>query len=307
MSELLRPKWTGIILVDEKRCMVHGGQYWMYLAVDKLGDIIHCRRVTEVNTSEAVRFLREVGTLVKNIQGVVTDLDSALTNAVKVVYPEIPYQYCIKHALAAIAESIGYAQMRSRRQVIRMSCDDQKQKERQKYYATRRRRRLHAEKGEAYDELRRVDTKAALYEQCRQILIAPTEVHARELYVRLIRSDDGTSADVKKIRRFFTRYWENLMMHHVVPELPRTTNIVENVNKQLQRRYKTVEAFQYQRTAEEYTNLLIAFLRQKKYTDCRGKRKMLNGKSRLAHAKVRGLHPDWLKNCLKIAKISNRK
>jgi transposase-like protein len=91
------------------------------------------------------------------------------------------------------------------------------------------------------------------------------------------------------------------MMHHRIPGLPRTTNLVENVNKQLQRRYKTIEAFQCRLTAIHYTNLLVAFLRQKPYTDCRGSRKHLNGKSRLASAKVRNLHPNWLKNCLKPA------
>jgi len=89
------------------------------------------------------------------------------------------------------------------------------------------------------------------------------------------------------------------MMHHRIPGLPRTTNLVENVNKQLERRYKTIEAFQYRSTAIHYTNLLVAFLRQKPYTDCRGSRKHLNGKSRLAAAKIRGLHPDWLKTFLK--------
>jgi len=52
----------------------------------------------------------------------------------------------------------------------------------------------------------------------------------------------------------------------------------------LQRRFKSVEAFQYMRTAIDYTNLLIAFLRNKAYTDCRVGWKDLNGKSRLASA-----------------------
>jgi transposase-like protein len=89
------------------------------------------------------------------------------------------------------------------------------------------------------------------------------------------------------------------MTHHRVVEMPRTTNLVENVNKQLERRYKTIEAFQRHSTAIHYTNLLVAYLRQKPYTDCRGSRKHLNGKSRLASAKVRGLDRNWLKNCLK--------
>ena len=98
---------------------------------------------------------------------------------------------------------------------------------------------------------------------------------------------------------------DRLMMHHRVAGLPRTTNIIENVNKQLERRIKTIEAFQHQSTASSYMNLLVAYLRQKPYTDCRGSRKRLNGKSRLQVAGVR--HPaDWLVRALKSSKISNR-
>jgi hypothetical protein len=61
---------------------------------------------------------------------------------------------------------------------------------------------------------------------------------------------------------------------------------------------KTIEAFQHRWTAISYVNLRVAYLRQKPYTDCRGTRKYLNGKSRLQAASVH--HPnDWLRLALK--------
>lgn len=302
MSRELRPRWDGVVLLDEKMCPVRRKGQWLYLAVDTTGDIMHCRPVPELSSTEASKLLKDVLVLGVQLKGVVTDLDPALTRAVTAVCPQIPHQYCIKHALAAIGMLIGYAER-----------------------VDRRRRRTRSELDEDEDEHRYHDrgkdqsgttvyvadqmpscpkpmergSLAAMFEACRMILSAPTEHQARRAYDALKNEHSFPVKEHHKALRFLKRRWGHLMMHHRVPGLPRTTNLVENVNKQLERRYKTIEAFQYRSTAIHYTNLLVAFLRQKPYTDCRGSRKHLNGKSRLAAAKIRGLHPDWLKNCLK--------
>jgi len=96
----------------------------------------------------------------------------------------------------------------------------------------------------------------ALYETCRLILAAPTESEARMRYEALRENPSFAPKPHHKAVRFLTRRWDHLMMHHRVAGMPRTTNLVENVNKQLERRYKTIEAFQYRSTAIHYTNLL---------------------------------------------------
>lgn len=306
MSVELRPRWNGIVLLDEKRCIVKGTQQWFYLAVDTTGDILHCPPVPELNTTEAIRFLKEVVTLRLKLRGLVTELDSALTGAVNAVCSEIPHQYCIKHALSALAYLIEYTQMKVRRNVIRLQQNDQALVARQMYFITRKRRRLHSSKDQSFKDLKHLDNRAALYQACQSILTARTEEESLS-YLNALRTSSVYSAkDQAKVVRFFKRHSTRLMMHHRIAEMPRTTNIIENVNKQLQRRFKSVEAFQYKRTAIDYTNLLIAFLRQKVYTDCRGYRKDLNGKSRLGSAKIRRLNANWLKNCLKPAPKSNR-
>jgi transposase-like protein len=304
MSRELRPRWNGVVLVDEKMCPVRGKGQWLYLAVDTTGDIMHCRAVPELSSTEAGNFLKEVQALPVQIQGLVTDLDPALTRAVEVVGAGIPHQYCIKHALAAIGILIGYVERDVRRsRESRSGVGDE---------VGHRRHHDVGEDGSAdgmsVAEQKRTGVSSGednliggLYETCRMILAAPTEREARERYDALCESQSFPARQHGKAVRFLKRRWDHLMMHHRVPGLPRTTNLVENVNKQLQRRYKTIEAFQYRSTAIHYTNLLVAFLRQKPYTDCRGSRKHLNGKSRLASARVRNLHVNWLKNCLKPA------
>ncbi len=302
MSKELRPRWDGVVLLDEKMCPVRGKGQWLYLAVDTTGDILHCSAVSELSSTEAAKFLNEVLALGVRVKGIVTDLDPGLTRAVETVCAETPHQYCIKHALAAIGILIEYVERNARRasnghseisrEVAEQSAHDAEgdvSNDTNLLEVYRPRRAVAAGEGSI----------AALYETCRRILSAQTEHEARIIYDALQNNASYPSLQHRKAVRFLKRRWKQLMMHHHVPGLPRTTNLVENVNKQLQRRYKTIEAFQHRTTAIHYTNLLVAFLRQKPYTDCRGSRKHLNGKSRLASAKIRGLHPDWMKNCLK--------
>jgi transposase-like protein len=72
---------------------------------------------------------------------------------------------------------------------------------------------------------------------------------------------------------FLRDHWDNLMEYHLVSGLPRTNNFAESVNKQLERRFKTMESFQRKEMATWYINLLVSYLRQKPYTDCRGSSK----------------------------------
>ena len=302
MSKELRPRWNGVVLVDEKMCPVRGKGQWFYLAVDTTGDIMHCRPVPELSSTEAAKFLEEVRTLGVHLKAVVSDLDPALTRAIAVVYAETPHQYCIKHALSAIGILIGNAERNTRRGWNGHSEIDQEVAGQPAHDAERAALRDGAllEVRKSHRVARAEESSmAALHEMCRRILSAQTEREARILYDALQNDTCYPRVQHRKAVRFLKRRWKQLMMHHHIPDLPRTTNLVENVNKQLQRRYKTIEAFQYRSTAIHYTNLLVAFLRQKPYTDCRGSRKHLNGKSRLASAKIRGLYPDWLKNCLK--------
>jgi len=144
-----------------------------------------------------------------------------------------------------------------------------------------------------------------LREAARQVLNASSEGQAKERFGRLRRMRAVPLKDRRAVVAFLKRHWEHLMVHHRVAGLPRTTNFVENVNKQLERRFKTIEAFQSSRTAIHYTNLLVAYLRQKPYTDCRKSRRSCNGKSRLEMAGVK-TDQDWFKGCLKTSPNSNR-
>ena len=151
-----------------------------------------------------------------------------------------------------------------------------------------------------------------LLQELRGVLFASTRAVAERRLADLRRRRLASSVTLEKRRaiRFLDRFWENLMMYHAHKRMPRTTNMAENVNKQIERRMKSIEGFQSGRNADAYMNLLIAYLRQKPYTDCRGDRKRCNGKSRLECAGIKLESSDWLQNAIskrsRIAENSNR-
>ena len=302
MSRDLRPPgWSGFLVVDEKRVSVRGRPLWFYEAVDTTGDIIHWQAVSECSVIEAVRFLEGVVALGYPCQAITSDLDTSLTLAIEKVFAEKPHQYCIKHALGVLEQLMGYrtssALRRRLRQELRTSFE-----------------RLPLKKGlflvkasrnflEHWHHSRLPSRNALaierLHEQCRRILCARSQGQALDLLAELRRSHLSVGAKKWQAVKFFERHWVRLMHHHSVRGLPRTTNMAETFNKQLKRRLKTLESFQHQTTAVSYMNLLVAYLRLKPYTDCRGRRKTLNGKSRLEAAGLTRPQGDWLEHCLK--------
>ena len=302
MSRELKPQWNGVLLVDEKMCSIRGAWQWWYVAVDGTGDIVHCLPVEELNVNTATGFLREVKELSSRLgsRGIVTDLDTAVTKAVELEYAGKPHQYCLKHALRSLERLLGYNPLATRwgstQRKLRKEFNRLPDRKGTQAQQAHREFVHHWESSRGLSE--RHQKLQALREDCRSILFAASEQKA---FLRFRDLRQARSYDRRKqviAIRFFERHWDRLMIYHRVMGLPRTTNMIENVNKQFERRFKTIEAFQHRRTAIGYMKLLVAYLRQKPYTDCRGHRRHLNGKSRLQVAKVQ--HPrDWLHLALK--------
>lgn len=280
MSKELKPKWDGVLLLDEKMCSVRGSQQWFYLAVDTTGDIVHCRAVAELTATTAMKFLQEIlDELQYRCHAVVTDMDASLSRAVQIMYAGKPHQYCLKHAFSALDELMEYRSFASRRNWNQTTL-------RTSFTRLRDGRGVWAERAregflENYAQTRALSVayrqRQVLRDAIHAILFAKEETIASELFQNLRRTRRSPRTEHRKVIAFLKRHWHRLMQHHRVKGLPRTTNLVENVNKQLERRFKTIEAFQHRETAISYVDLLVAYLRQKPYTDCRGKRQKLNG------------------------------
>jgi transposase-like protein len=301
MSRELRPHWEGFLVLDEKMVPVRGRQLWFYGAFDTSGDVVHWRAVRELTVSEAVAFLQEVKALGYRCRAVVTDLDRVLTRAVELEYRQNPHQYCLKHALASLEALLGYKTLLQRQRHTQSQL-------REKFEGLRESKGVHLRRAhgaflEQYyasrEESRNARAIRDLRDRCHGVLFAPTEEVARTRLKHFRRRRSILLGRKWKAIEFLERHWDRLMMHHRVKGLPRTNNMAESFNKQIQRRVKTIESFQHTTTATAYMNLLVAYLRFKPYTDCRGVRRHLNGKNRLQAAGLRRTPNDWLGACSK--------
>jgi transposase-like protein len=301
MSRELKPRWQGFLVLDEKMVSVKGRPQWFYGAFDTTGDVVHWRTVRELTVGEAMAFVGEVKNLRYPCRGIVTDLDTVLTRAVEEEYPEKPHQYCLKHALAALETLLGYKTLMAhrKRSQVRMRREFEGLRDRKRLSLHRAEGRFLVQWQKTREQSRNARAIGSLRDRCYAILFAGTEAEAAERLKDLRRTRSMLWSRKWRAVGFLERHWDRLMMHHRVKGLPRTNNMAESFNKQIQRRVKTIESFQHRATAIPYMNLLVAYLRLKPYTDCRGARRHLNGGNRLQAAGLKHLPNDWLVTCLK--------
>ena len=133
----------------------------------------------------------------------------------------------------------------------------------------------------------------------RRILGASSYQVARARWAAFHRHPLRSRKAHQQIIDYITPRWRHLTVHYHHHGMPATNNIAENTMRQLERRLKTIEGFGHVESAKGYVNLLIAYLRTKPFTDCRGLRRHRNGLSRMELAGAQLPTKDWLKLCLK--------
>ncbi|HEY9164619.1 MAG TPA: hypothetical protein VIS48_00495 [Candidatus Kryptonia bacterium] len=164
-------------------------------------------------------------------------------------------------------------------------------------------------------------TKERLVEMRNELAIIEREYLAKENLITAVREMlyQKTTPDVSRHLRSIRRKYNNqypqvisflinnldaLTTHTINHDIPRTNIMVENFNRQLQRRLKTIEAFQSVSTASNYLNLIRNYIRFKPYTDCKGKRRYRNGNSPIELSNVTLQTRDSVKNSINYPKLS---
>lgn len=132
-----------------------------------------------------------------------------------------------------------------------------------------------------------------LLDSLKEILYEEDAQESQEQFQRLSRSYRRI---YPQVIAWLDEQLNLMLVHQQDGRIPKTSNIAENLNKQLERRFKTIEAFQSVETAWNYQNLIRNYLRFKPYTDCRGTRRCCNGKSPLEICGVPLQHHDWVRH-----------
>jgi transposase-like protein len=81
--------------------------------------------------------------------------------------------------------------------------------------------------------------------------------------------------------RYIDEHIDGLTNHLKIGGCPKTNNLIESYNKQLNGRLKTIQGFESFQSAQKWLSAWILYRRLKPFTDCRGKFKKLNGTSSL--------------------------
>jgi transposase-like protein len=288
-----QPQWSGYLQVDDKNLNVHGNRQKSLVAVDRTGDSVHYTLLSESTQEQHSAFFEDiVHTLHYRVRGITTDFDPLLLGAVQRVLPAgVVHQGCLWHAKELIKTMMEYSQTERKYQQLQGKLRRWRDElvDHKPYYNTEP-----LEQAEAVwkDVEALYRHKQSFLQAIMAMLYAPRRRSSVTQW-QTLKQQYGTT--YPRVIAWIDSMWELLLAHQCDPSVAKTNAQAENFNKQLKRRFKTIEAFQSCQTANNYLTLFCGYLRCKPYTDCRGVRKLCNGKAPLELCHVHFDHHQWIK------------
>lgn len=287
------PQWQGYLLIDDKYVPVCGRRLLSLVATDASGDALHSELLAEPTQTEFTSFL---GFIIERLRyplvGVTSDFDERIAGALKALdLGHIPHQRCLWHGLELVRQLMHHPSLvrRYRELQARLERSMGEAEDHKPHWDRTPIDRLRQELVAVEGEYRR---QSHFLEAVREVLYAEDASSSRDGFRKLSR---GSRRLYPRVMAWLDSHLDQMLVHQQDPRLPKTNNIAENINKQLERRFKTIEAFQSRETAWNYQNLIRNYLRFKPYTDCRGARRENNGMAPLEVCGVSLPHHDWLK------------
>ena len=265
ISTHLKPKWSGVFCFDGTYITVKNlfaklarreewydeDQKFLHKMMALLGldyhtrDLPHYALADNENMVDLVMYFQQLKKNGYDLKVLVRDGNDAISEAAEHVYDHgIPVQLCQRHFLAKFDEKIA--------------CKE-----------------LEKERADLLELKRRV----------WMIIRAPTidlSCERMNFFVKTKRQFE-TSKTMNELVGKFLRDFEQLTMYLQYEKglVPTTSNVVENLNKQLKDRLKPMCGFQTIDSAENYLKLWCLKRRFQEFTDCKARHRHLNGKARL--------------------------
>ena len=255
LAKELNPRWSGYLLIDGKAIYVKKERFALLLTADAGTQDVPCAHFSHSEGYEGYSVLLK--TVKKDIQypvkGIVIDGDPCLVKAVRKVFPDTPYQLCIKHLDSYNNYHFRY-----------------------KYNGS----------GVGVAEFLDISHK---------LLYATKPAHLNHVYKEYLQflQEYEERIDFKKFLNDFESKFGHIWVHYEYKGLPRTTNIIEGIIRQLSRKIDNTDGFNYPETAWNSLKLLIMRYRFKKFSCSRIKGN--NGYSPLSLANVNTKNINWVK------------
>jgi transposase-like protein len=257
IAQQLHPQWSGILGVDGKAVKISGTEAVVLVAVDMgTNDPFFFHLAEAENEEEAKKFFLIIKEVFHYpVTAVVSDLGKGrvFVNLVEQVFPEVPHQACVIHFSRYVDMKLPKSK-------------------KSKYY-------------QQNEFLRR---------SIKDILFATDFNDADELLIRLSHMEHVFQANYQKaIIRSLRRNFKLLTAHFFHQDLPRDTNIVENIIKNLDRKLFQMSGFKNPQNAYHFLKLWFCAYRFRPFTSSNYAHR--NGHSPLSLARVKTSKIDWLK------------
>jgi transposase-like protein len=257
IAQELKPQWSGFLEIDGKPLKISGVEFVVLVAIDAgTHDPFFFQLAEAENEEEAKKFfliIKEVFTY--PVKAIATDFGKGrvFIDLVQKIFPGIPHQTCVIHFSR-------YVDMR-----------------------------LPKSKKSAYHQQNEL-----LRSSINNILFASNYNDAEELLTRLESIEYLFEAKYHKaIIKSLRRHFKLLTAHFFTPGLPRDTNIVENVIKELGGRLIPMHGFKDPQKAYNFFKLWFCAYRFRPFSNSNYSHR--NGRSPLSLAGVVTSGIDWLK------------
>lgn len=106
----LKPRWSGYLFIDEKSIFIKSVEWFLLLAVDlHTQDIVHWELVPKEDETNVAWFLLVIKMLIRYpFRGVISDLLPEFFGTVRWLLPGLPHQFCTYHAYRATEFYLKY-------------------------------------------------------------------------------------------------------------------------------------------------------------------------------------------------------
>lgn len=255
VAKELKPKWSGYLFIDEKSVWVKGVEWFLLIAVDlETQDIVHWDLVSVENEVNVAWFIAVIKMAIEYpFKGIISDLLPEFYGTSRWLLAGIPHQFCTYHAYRATESYIKYHYTGA-----------------DKFWAER------------FLALTRIICR------CKTLATAIRALN----YLEQHQNELKQAKLIKRMNILRLRF-PHLIKRFQDENLKPDNNIVENVIKQLNQKFKKVAGFESYETAFNSIKLLVMRYRFHKFTCSR--RNGNNGKSPLKLAGINTHNLNWVR------------
>lgn len=282
-------------------------------------DILHYEFGDSENGSVLNNYFLQLKNIGYPLKSITADDKKEIIQAAIRHYPDCVPQLCVRHYMAKISRLLAIGNIKiqinaKEKQIDALFDGDSEHLPSTRYWSIKRATELInkiAEQEFKYELLLDFQNSIESILFAENYQTAKYKIESLEKYFwprRFKMRDQYESEHIKTVKKLITDFKEHKeyllnYLKHPHLNIPRTTNIMEGYNSQLELRLNSIKGFESVEIAKNYINAWIIKRRFSKFTDCKNKFKNLNGKTPLecANADISNIQ-NWIKFCQNLFK-----